>query len=70
MNKFYKDYISNINKLLKKTELAKISRLEELIQDTSKNGKKVIICGNGGSAATASHVAIDLTKNSILFNTH
>ena len=63
MNKFYKDYISNINKLLKKTELAKISRLEELIQDTSKNGKKVIICGNGGSAATASHVAIDLTKN-------
>ena len=63
MNKFYKDYISNINKLLKKTELVKISRLEELIQDTSKNGKKVIICGNGGSAATASHVAIDLTKN-------
>ena len=24
---------------------------------------KIIICGNGGSSATASHVAVDLTKN-------
>ena len=63
MNNFYKNYISDINKHLKKTELSKISELERLIHDTSKNGKKVIICGNGGSAATASHVAIDLTKN-------
>ena len=29
---------------------------------TSKKNKKVIICGNGGSAATSSHVSVDLTK--------
>ena len=27
-----------------------------------KDGKKIIIAGNGGSAAMASHVAVDLTK--------
>ena len=29
---------------------------------THKAGKKVIIAGNGGSAAMASHVAVDFTK--------
>ena len=32
------------------------------IQDTNKEGGKIIIAGNGGSAAIASHVAVDLTK--------
>ena len=30
---------------------------------TKKKNKKIIILGNGGSAAIASHVSIDLTKN-------
>ena len=29
-----------------------------------KNGRKVIIAGNGGSAAIASHVTVDFTKQS------
>ena len=28
-----------------------------------KNDKKIMIFGNGGSAAIASHVSVDLTKN-------
>ena len=35
-----------------------------LIQSTRSTGHKVIIVGNGGSAAIASHVAVDLTKTS------
>ena len=35
-----------------------------MILDTSDNGGKIIIVGNGGSAATASHVAVDLSLNS------
>ena len=72
MNNFYKKYMQNISSHFKKIDLKKISKLENLINETSKKGKKVIICGNGGSAATASHAAIDLTKNakvkSINFN--
>ena len=34
-----------------------------MIIDTKKRKKKVLIFGNGGSAAISSHVSVDLTKN-------
>ena len=33
-----------------------------MLLEVKKSGKKVIIAGNGGSAAMASHVAVDFTK--------
>ena len=35
----------------------------DLIQQTRDKGGKIILAGNGGSAAMASHVAVDFTKN-------
>ncbi len=37
--------------------------LREWMTTTQARGKKVIIAGNGGSAAIASHCAVDFTKN-------
>ena len=37
--------------------------LKELLQATQARGAKVIMAGNGGSAAIASHCAVDFTKN-------
>lgn len=37
-------------------------RLKELIASTKLNSRKLIIVGNGGSAAIASHCAVDFTK--------
>jgi D-sedoheptulose 7-phosphate isomerase len=37
-------------------------RLKDRIASTKSNGGKVIIAGNGGSAAIASHCAVDFTK--------
>lgn len=37
--------------------------LKDLMRTTSRAGKKVIIAGNGGSAAMAAHCATDLSKN-------
>lgn len=37
--------------------------LKDWMQATSQAGKKVIIVGNGGSAAIAAHCATDLSKN-------
>lgn len=37
----------------------------ELLTQTYKNGAKVIIAGNGGSAATASHMACDFMKTTL-----
>ena len=37
-------------------------RLKKLFMDVRSNDRKVIIVGNGGSAAIASHCSVDLTK--------
>ncbi len=38
-------------------------QLKELLMATQVAGKKVILAGNGGSAAIASHCAVDFTKS-------
>jgi D-sedoheptulose 7-phosphate isomerase len=35
----------------------------ETIVAASKNGKKIMLIGNGGSASIASHIAVDIWKN-------
>lgn len=54
LNKFSKHVINYNNK-----DFLKIIKF---LNETKKNKKKVILVGNGGSAAMASHVSVDLTK--------
>src|SRR5258706_4455400 len=37
-----------------------------LLEEAYHNGHRIFILGNGGSAATASHFALDLAKNTIV----
>ena len=66
MNKnFYKNHLKLFQNLIQidsKIE-QKLDLTIKTILDLKKKGKKIIICGNGGSAAIASHVSIDLLKN-------
>lgn len=41
---------------------SRLVELKDLLRRIRGSGKKVIIAGNGGSAAIASHCAVDLTK--------
>src|SRR5260370_14887216 len=46
-----------------------LSHLETVlhwIEETYRQGGRIFIMGNGGSAATASHFALDLAKNTIM----
>ena len=43
------------------TMIPKIQSASELIVSTLQNGNKVLLCGNGGSAADAQHIAAELT---------
>ena len=63
MKNFYKKIFTEINDNLNKTDYNSIEKITKLILLTNKKNKKVIIFGNGGSAAIASHVSVDLTKN-------
>lgn len=40
-----------------------LSRLRDILVATRENSNKVMLIGNGGSAAIASHAALDLWKN-------
>ncbi len=64
--KFLNKYFDNFKNLINfnSDEIKKkLSRLKKIIISTKKNGKKILIFGNGGSAAIASHFSVDLTKN-------
>src|SRR5436853_4773847 len=43
-----------------------LERVLNLLENVYHNGHRVFIMGNGGSAATASHFALDLAKNTIM----
>lgn len=65
------NYFSDFNKILnsfltKESNRDILSAAVKVIQQTKKNKKKIILIGNGGSAAIAEHMAIDLTKNARL----
>jgi len=60
LEKYLKSYEKLINDSKSVDELI---RIKTLFQKTSQNGGKVILAGNGGSAAMASHIAVDITKN-------
>jgi D-sedoheptulose 7-phosphate isomerase len=57
-------YLNTYNSLINDSEIIDdLIQIKSLFQNTSKEGGKVILAGNGGSAAMASHVAVDITKN-------
>ena len=64
-NNFLKKYFSDLSEIIKpNTECLKnLNLVKDLIVSTSKKGGKILIFGNGGSAAIASHASVDLTKN-------
>jgi len=61
--KFFAYYFSILSKKIKDVDLNILNQVAEMIVSTNRNGGKTLIVGNGGSAATASHVSVDLTKN-------
>jgi D-sedoheptulose 7-phosphate isomerase len=60
---FIDDYLERYKKALLQTDVSEtMTAMKTLLLKTQQNGKKVIVVGNGGSAAMASHVSVDLTK--------
>lgn len=47
-------------------DVAAIARAAELLRDAVLAGKKVLLCGNGGSAADAQHIAAELVGRFVL----
>lgn len=59
---FFKEYFNTINQTVSSINTEKLIEVSELVRAVSSKSKKIILVGNGGSAAMASHVAVDFTK--------
>jgi D-sedoheptulose 7-phosphate isomerase len=60
-----KNYLETVGGILKNLPLPRIEQIMELIYKTYLNDSFIFLLGNGGSAATASHLACDLGKGTV-----
>ena len=59
---FARRYLSSLSGVLEKVSCDDIAKAMEILVDARKARRTVFLAGNGGSAATASHMANDLMK--------
>jgi D-sedoheptulose 7-phosphate isomerase len=55
-------YKTEVLKAIETVDLDKVSQAIELFKEARANGRHIFVCGNGGSASTASHFACDIVK--------
>ena len=56
------DYCNDLRSMINNIDIKSISDFLNLMKDAAKSGRKIYICGNGGSASTASHFTGDYNK--------
>lgn len=65
MDKFVKNYQSELKEALKTINWQDFEKIKNLLLEAYRNDKQIFVAGNGGSASTASHMACDLNKGVI-----
>lgn len=61
-----RDYFGGVQSLLDRVPFEAVDEVVEALVSANDAGKTVFICGNGGSAATATHFGCDLAKRPIV----
>jgi len=59
---YTRTYLNKLTALLAEVSEADVDRVSELLWENFQAGRRLVLCGNGGSAATASHLATDFQK--------
>lgn len=59
---FIQTYFKELNEIIENISKEDIGKVIDVLENVRKEGKKVFIIGNGGSASTATHFACDLNK--------
>jgi D-sedoheptulose 7-phosphate isomerase len=58
-------YITELEQMMQAISLPNLTAVLGILEQVYRNGHRIFVMGNGGSAATASHFALDLAKNTI-----
>jgi D-sedoheptulose 7-phosphate isomerase len=59
---FIRDYLTQLDAMLRALPHEQIAAMIDAVRDARDRDAQVFVVGNGGSAATASHFAVDLGK--------
>lgn len=59
---FGQEYKSKLFRSLDTVDLNAVGEAIEILGDVRRNNRHIFVCGNGGSASTASHFACDIVK--------
>ena len=59
---FIQSYFKDLTDIVNKISKADIDKAIQILDNARKEGRRVFIIGNGGSASTATHFACDLNK--------
>lgn len=59
---FTESYRSQLFDAISSVDLAAVERAIEWFREARDNGQHIFVCGNGGSASTASHFTCDIIK--------
>jgi len=59
---FIRSYLAEAKRITENISIDDVNQVIELLFEAWKRGSRVFICGNGGSASTATHFACDLVK--------
>ncbi len=62
---FAKDYLSGLKGVLDRLPLKPLDEIIRVIEQARDEGRQIFVIGNGGSAATASHMMNDLCKGTL-----
>ena len=63
---FIQSYLGEMRGAIGDISVEDINSVVELLYDAWQKGGQVFICGNGGSASTATHFVCDLSKSTIV----
>ena len=63
---FIQNYLSEMKRTVDDISIEDVDRVVELLYDAWQKGHRVFVCGNGGSASTATHFTCDLSKTTIV----
>ena len=56
-------YLGELRQVFDALNLAEMDAVAQVFRRAYEDGRKIFVLGNGGSAATASHMACDLNKD-------
>jgi len=56
-------YVDGQRRAIASVPVEKIAAVVDVVRRAGRDGRRIFICGNGGSAASASHFVTDLGKN-------